>query len=179
MPIETDRRTRFEALVAEVHDPLERYLRRRTSPDDVDDVLGDVLLTMWRRLDHIPAPALPWCYGVARRTLANHRRAAARRLRLVTRLEAEPASPAPDHQAPDPELAAAMARLPGPDLEVLTLWAWESLEPREIAVVLGITTNAVSLRLTKARARLSRLLGGQDPRRGGHEEVGHAGEHSS
>ena len=77
----------------------------------------------------------------------NHRRAASRHLRLVERLETEP-PPArdddPARQLEDPELAAALASLPVADQEILRLWAWEQLEPREIAMALGSTSNAVS-----------------------------------
>jgi RNA polymerase sigma-70 factor (ECF subfamily) len=67
-------RLRFEALVAEVYQPLQRYLYRRIDSAIADEVLGDVLLVMWRRVDDIPAEAaLAWCYGVARGCLANKR----------------------------------------------------------------------------------------------------------
>ncbi len=48
----------FEQLVAEAYEPLQRYLRRRTDPGTADDVLGDVLLVMWRRAADIPQAAL-------------------------------------------------------------------------------------------------------------------------
>ena len=84
------RRRRYEALVEQVHDPLIRYLMRRMPSHDAEDVMSDVLLILWRRLDVVPEPApLPWCYGVARRAMANHRRGTRRRLALVGRLEAE------------------------------------------------------------------------------------------
>ena len=58
---EGERRDRFEALVADVYDPLQRYIRRRVAVDEAGDVLSDVLLTMWRRLEDVPEGAvLPW-----------------------------------------------------------------------------------------------------------------------
>lgn len=168
------RRARFEAVVADIHDPLQRYLRRRSRVEEASDILADVLLTVWRRLDEVPEGAtLPWSYGVARRTLANHRRSASRHLRLVERLETE--RPVfgvdPAENLEDPDMAAALAMLPAADQEVLRLWAWEQLEPREIAQVLGSTANAVSLRLTRARKKLSDALTRQDP-----SEAGHVGD---
>ena len=57
----------FEAVVKEVYEPLQRYLRRRTDRTTAEDVLADVLLVLWRRVDDIPTGAsLPWSYGVAR-----------------------------------------------------------------------------------------------------------------
>jgi RNA polymerase sigma-70 factor (ECF subfamily) len=171
MSPEGARRARFEAVVADIYDPLQRYLRRRGPGEAVSDVLADVLLTVWRRLDEVPDEGvLPWSYGVARRTLANHRRAASRHLRLVSRLEAERPVFADDpaDSFEDPELAAALAGLPAAEQEVLRLWAWEQLEPREIAQVLGSTANAVSLRLSRARKKLTDALTRQDPSGAGH-----------
>jgi RNA polymerase sigma-70 factor, ECF subfamily len=146
---------RFEAVAAEVWVPLQRYLRRRTDAATADDVLGDVLLVMWRRRLDIPEDAaLPWCYGVARGCLGNARRGDDRRLRLVQRIAAEPVAA----DSADPDLDAALARLPDRDRELLRLWAWEGLAPREIAVVLGVTPNAASIRLHRAKEALRKDL---------------------
>jgi RNA polymerase sigma-70 factor (ECF subfamily) len=166
------RRDRFEAVVAELHDPIQRYLRRRAPADEAGDVLADVLLTVWRRLEDVPQDAaLPWSYGVARRALANHRRAKARHLRLLQRLESERPPAFDDDPAAsleDPGLAEALAGLPVADQEIIRLWAWEHLEPREIAQVLGSTANAVSLRLSRARRKLAGAMARQDPTSPGH-----------
>lgn len=146
----------FEALVADVYGPVQRYLRRRTDPATADDVLGDVLLVMWRRADEIPSEsALAWCYGVARRCLANAVRGSERHLKLVQRLASEPALAEPQD---DPVLAEALRALPERDRELLRLWAWEQFTATEIAVVLGITPNAASLRLHRATKKLKRQL---------------------
>lgn len=180
MSSETQRRDRFEAIAAEVFVPLQRYLRRRVPADDADDLFGDVVLTIWRRLDDVPADAaLPWSYGVARRTLSNHRRSTRRRLRLVDRLEAEPIPTLildPAEGLEDPDLADALAVLTAADQEIVRLWAWEQLEPREIAEVLGSTSNAVTLRLSRARKKLGEALSRQDPPRAGHIGDRHAEE---
>jgi len=178
---EGERRARFESMAAVVSDPVQRYLRRRATADESDDVFADVLLTIWRRLDDVPADAvLPWSYGVARRALSNHRRAASRHLRLVERLEAErePIQVAdPADSLEDEDLAAALAALPVADQEVLRLWAWEHLEPREIAQTLGSTANAVSLRLSRAQKKLADHMTRQDPLPPGHIEDRSAEEH--
>ena len=155
----------FEALVAEAYRPMLRYLARRTDPATADDVLGDTLLVLWRRFDDVPADArLPWCLGVARGCLANRVRGD-RRFRLLTERLADtargPAGPAGPAGAAgdDPALDDALARLPARDRELLRLWAWEQLAPREIAVVLDITPNAASIRLHRAIGKLRDLLG--------------------
>ena len=142
----------FEFVVADVYGPLQRYLRRRTDPATADDVLGDVLLVMWRRAGEIPPDAaLAWCYGVARRALANSLRGSERRLKLVRRLATEPPSPRAED---DPVLAEALHALPAGDRELLRMWAWEQLAPAQIALVLGITPNAASIRLHRANKKL-------------------------
>lgn len=161
------RRRRLDDLVVEVYVPLQRYLLRRTDRATAEDVLGEVLLTLWRRLDDVPADAaLPWSYGVARRCLANAVRGEQRRLRLVERLARAP------HDLPpvdDGGLAEAMAAGSDADRELLRLWAWEQLPPRDIAVVLGVTPNAVSIRLHRALGRLrERMDVGKSPAAAGH-----------
>jgi RNA polymerase sigma-70 factor (ECF subfamily) len=154
---DADRRRRFEDVVAAVYEPVQRYLRRRTDAASADDVLGDVLLVLWRRLDDVPGDLpLPYAYGVARGCLANSRRGVVRQERLVRRLAQE--RPADDGDPLDGGLAAALEALPEADRELLRLWAWEQLPPRELAVVLGISANAASIRLHRARQRLKELL---------------------
>lgn len=156
---------RFERLYLLARDPLARYLARRAAPDAVEDLFAEVMAIAWRRRTDMPdEDQLPWLYGTARRVLANHRRSASRFGRLVERLNTTGRAPAVDPfapQGPDVDLAAGLAALAPDDAEILRLWAWEELAPREIAVTLGITPNAASIRLHRAKARLrGRLEGG-------------------
>ena len=165
---DADRRARFERLFADVYGPLQRYLRRRTDAASAEDVLADVLLVLWRRLDEVPAGAeLAWAYGVARRCLANSLRSTARQDRLVRRLAEVPAQVAPDE-----DLAEELSALPETDREVLRLWAWEQLAPREIALVLDITPNAASIRLHRATKKLREQLSARKDQ----SPPGHLGE---
>jgi RNA polymerase sigma-70 factor, ECF subfamily len=182
MEVAVDRKQRFESIVAEVYEPLQRYLGRRAHADDVSELLNDVLLIVWRRLDDVPAADLrPWTYGVAKRCLANHRRGNDRRLRLVGRLAADPLTRAPHVQPSTPDdahhgLITALAELDHSERELVRLWAWEQLEPREIAIVLDTTANAVSLRLTRAKKKLALSMQRQNLARAGHEGFGHKKE---
>ncbi len=163
MSTAADRRASFESLVADAYEPLQRFLRRRTDAATAEDVLGDVLLVLWRRADDIPADApVAWAYGVARGCLANAVRRTARQERLVQRLATQPAAGAPAEHA---ALDEALAGLPETDREILQLWAWEQLAPREIAEVLGITANAASIRLHRAIGKLREKLA--PPRKSG------------
>ena len=164
---EDARAARFTVVATDVWEPLQRYLRRRIDAGDVDDVAAETLTVVWRRLDDIPDGAeLPWCYSIARRCLANHRRGTARRSRLVDRLtrRGEPATNGADDPASivddsDPALYAGLALLSADDRELLGLWAWEQLSVAEIAIALGTTANTASVRLRRARQRLAGHLG--------------------
>ncbi|RPH35500.1 MAG: sigma-70 family RNA polymerase sigma factor, partial [Chloroflexi bacterium] len=52
----------------------------------------------------------------------------------------------------------ALSRLSASDQELLRLVAWEELSHAEIAEVMGISVNAVAIRLHRARARFERAL---------------------
>lgn len=162
------RRTRFEAVVREIVDPLRRFLARRTDAATADDVLAETLLVLWRRYDELPDEPLPYAYGVARLCLANAERGARRQRRVAGKI----ATLDPPREAPEPvgddRLAEAMAQLPGSDAELLRLWAWEQLTPGEIATVLEITANAASIRLHRAKEKLRESLRKIDAA-GGHE----------
>lgn len=161
-----ERERRFEQVVGEVAAPLHRYLVRRLPSSEVDDVLAETTLVLWRRLDEVPADAvLPWAYGVARNCLANAVRAERRRTRLDGRLRSvgggEPREMDEEDASADAaalRVHAALDRLTPEQRELLRLWAWEDLTPAEIAVVLGTTANAVSIRLHRARRRVADLL---------------------
>lgn len=150
-----DRRARYEAAFTAVYEPLQRYVRRRCAPAAADDVVAEVLLVLWRRLDDVPADAmLPWTYGVARRVLANERRGTRRRLALVERLGSNAAAPVVP-TTPDSDLDEALGQLSADEREIVHLWAWEQLAPLEIAVALDITPNAASIRLHRAKGKLA------------------------
>jgi len=98
----------------------------------------------------------------------------------VLRLAAEPPvgreGPPP---ADAPDVAAALAALSDRDREVVLLWAWEGLAPREIAIALGTSANAVSLRLSRAKRRLKSRLARHPARqdaRGLGQETGVSGK---
>jgi len=171
------RRARFEHLARDVWAPLHAYVARRAPWSEVDDIVSETLTTLWRRLDDIPDDAtLPWSFAVARRTLANQRRGDRRRAGLFelvvhrTRPADLATAAVPELGDGDPQLAWALAQLPNGDVELARLWAWEQLEPREIAVVLGLSANTASARLSRLRRRLHELLDARhDPVAAGHE----------
>ena len=176
----TDDEDRFRRVYGDNFPLLLAYaVRRVEQPEDAADVVAETFLTAWRRFRELPPdPEVRlWLYGVARRVLANHHRGGARRERLGERLGDRLrqrltdvfASSDPGVEVPERIVVRqALARLSEPDREVLMLTAWEGLEPREVATVLGIGASAVRTRLSRARARL-RELTGDDLAPPGHE----------
>ncbi|GAB2635691.1 RNA polymerase sigma factor [Kribbella swartbergensis] len=157
------RRERFEDLFGTHREAVLGYLRRRTdNGHDAADLLADTFLVVWRRLDDVPTgnQTRPWLYGVARRVLANHRRGEGRRHALATKLRQELTDlDATETALPDDTPAArAFRALPEQDRELLSLVAWEELDTAQIATVLGISSNAVRIRLHRARKRFAKLL---------------------
>ena len=157
-PATIDDESAFRRLFVDTYPSLVAYARRRVPPDRADDVVAEVYATAWRRradLDPATSP-LPWLYGVAANAIRNLRRADERRLRLVERIEAQPAPAerADPSEAPGGELRAALHRLSFDDQEVLRLVAWEGLSHAEAGRVLECSANAVGIRIHRARKRL-------------------------
>ena len=152
---------RFTALYERHFDAIERYVRRRAAEVAVVDVVAEVFLVAWRRLDEMPATPLPWLYGVARRVLANELRGRDRRNRLVERVAGHSSHSEADHAdavASRMSVAAAFDRLSDDDRELLRLTAWEGLGTSGAAKALGCSTATLAMRLHRARRRLHREL---------------------
>ncbi len=63
----------------------------------------------------------------------------------------------------DPRLEQALACLGERDLEALTLVAWDGLDHRTAAQVMGCSTGSLTVRLHRARRRLARSLAEAEP----------------
>jgi RNA polymerase sigma-70 factor (ECF subfamily) len=123
-----------------------------------DDIVSDVFVVAFRRLDDIPAEPLPWLLATARRILANHRRAAGRYDAATSQLTALNRTVWHDDALGGSELIAALAKLSDRDREVLLLVAWEDLDPESAAVVLGCSRATFAVRLHRARRRLAAAM---------------------
>jgi len=132
-------------------------------PDDVHDVVAEVLVTAVRKWDRIPEDAaLPWLYRTAHHHVAHRHRAQGRRDDLADRLAAQPDAIEQSHSdavenAVDASVVvhAAISTLSASDAELLRLSAWEQLTTVEIAYVLGCREATVRVRLSRARSRMA------------------------
>lgn len=152
-------------LFAERFDEVWRFARRRcASSADADDIAAETFAVAWRRRHDLPPgdEARLWLFATARLVLANQQRSERRRSGLRDRLAAVPTAtsvdPADVVADGDHGLAAALAALAADDRDLLVMRAWDGMAVADIAVLLGCTPNAVSLRLTKARRRLADAL---------------------
>ena len=157
-----DARQAFEEAYA-AHEPSVRaFVLRRLGETGADDVVSEVFLAAWRRVDELPADSLPWLLNIARGVMSNRRRADVRWQALVARMSHEPGH-AGAGQARDLDLGVfeALATLSETDRELVLLVAWEGLSRDQIAAALGIPRGTVTVRLHRARRRFARALEGR------------------
>jgi RNA polymerase sigma-70 factor (ECF subfamily) len=151
-----ERTTRFENLYRETASSVYGYCLRRGARELADDVVDDVYLVAWRKLDDVPRDALPWLFATARRVLANHRRSRQRQAALVDQLmsDARPLSPPADLSP----VMEALRTLRPAEQELLLLVAWDGLSTRQAAEALGCSAVAARVRLHRVRRRLAAAL---------------------
>jgi RNA polymerase sigma-70 factor (ECF subfamily) len=162
----------FDALFDAHYSDLRRFvLRRIENRDAAGDILAETFAIAWRRRVDTPEAALPWLFGICHRVIANHRRSAKRRLRLLNRMAGsrpdfgrDPA----DVLAERSEIGRAFSKLSDSQREVLSLIAWDGLSAAEAATVLDCTPEAFRVRLHRARNELAKHLAeaGQEPSTG-------------
>jgi RNA polymerase sigma factor (sigma-70 family) len=133
-----------------------------------EDLTQTTFLHAWRkrgavRLEH--DSARPWLLAVATNMARNHRRGLRRRLRLAERVtheytvdHADDVAARVDDERRMADVLAAVRRLPRAQQEALALCIWSGVSYSDAAAVLGIAESSVRARVSKARARLSRLL---------------------
>jgi RNA polymerase sigma-70 factor (ECF subfamily) len=150
----------FEALYAQHASAIKGYAVRRIGPTRADDMVAEVFLIAWRRLDQVPAEPRPWLFGVAMRVLANERRRAARYDAALGRLEPAAATldPAESSLLASGPVQQALRDLSDSDREALLLTAWEGLSHREAALALGVKEATFTVRLHRAKRRLGRAI---------------------
>jgi len=128
----------------------------------VDDVVQDVFLTAYRRLEQLRFEVSPraWLFGVTRRVAFRHRRGAARRVRRHEALAelARPAPQAPQQRHDDAELLRGLlARLGEGTRAVWEMTELLGMSAPEIASELALPLNTVYSRLRLARRQLAEL----------------------
>lgn len=156
----------FDQLWERYAGPVRAYLRRQCrDPQLAEDLLQDCFIRLASAAPDLSEDASlrPWIYTVARNAFLSRRR------RWILEAEHRGVFEPPPLPHGDPldeaignerrgALESALLRLPPELREPLVLHAVEGLEPREAAVVLGLSYDAFRQRLSRARARLRQEL---------------------
>lgn len=165
-------RAREEAALAELYDRLSPWVlgvahRILGDADEADEVLSDVFVQVWRRIDQHDAsrgPLTPWVLSIARNRSLDVLRRRGRWRRKVALVEAEAKVEGdldeasvpgwPVHQA----VHQALAALPEEQRRVVLLAYFEGLSHSEIAQRTGDPLGTVKTRLRLAQQKLEESL---------------------
>lgn len=160
--------TEFEQMFNSYSHSVRGFIWRRSNGLDIaisspDDIEMDVWSIAWSRKESAPNDELfklPWLFQISRHVLANHiRKTDARRKYGSTLDPKEISTLAADALVLiNEEVSEIFDALNSSEREVMALTVWEDLKPQQIALVLGISPNAVSIRLNKARKKISNYL---------------------
>lgn len=158
-----EREKRFRQIADEVTPSVAAYVARRQYPlakADLDDIVADVLLVLWRRMDDVPVDgAVPWAIAVARNVRRNAVRKSTNAAVTASKLRSSgTTASAEDAVIGDEGITQALASLSEDDRELILLHFWDGLSAAAIATVLGITENAAAVRLTRAQERFRRFF---------------------
>jgi len=139
------------------HPDVVRFVVRRINDREVAmEIASDVFRITWRAHRERELPDRGWLFATARNLIGNEYR---RRKRVRALVEKAAASVIPDNPTDDDgRIAAVLERLPERHAEVLRLAYWDELSGEEMATVLGCSTNAVWIRLTRARSAAQKIL---------------------
>jgi RNA polymerase sigma-70 factor, ECF subfamily len=149
---------RLRSLARDFTPQVASYLYRRAYPlttAEIDDLVEEVLVIVWRRLDDVPEGAeLPWMIGVARNVLNNARRKHSRRRSAHERLRPRgDAASAEDSVAANEQLRDALGALGEADREILLLHYWDGFDAAALAASFSISEGAAATRLSRATER--------------------------
>ena len=155
---------RFGEIYGRYEPDVYAYARRRFDAETAQDVVADVFAVAWRKFADAPTGSeiLPWLYRIAYLVSSNHRKGYTRRNRLDSKLRAVPETEGgwvDDQVVVRDEVRRvedALANLSPGDRQILQLSVWEQLTNPEVALVLGISSEAAAQRLHRARRRLTR-----------------------
>ncbi len=131
---------------------------------DVEDTVQEVFMSALKNISTFRRDASlgTWLFRIAVNECHRQQRKRLLRLRLwksepAARIAPSAATPTLDRET-CAQVRAAVAELPARDREVVVLRHLEDLPIPEIAHILGLSRNAVEVRLTRARQRLRATL---------------------
>lgn len=167
--------TALTELIARHQDRLFRTACRvLRDPARAEDATADAFAAVWARCKSWrgDAAASTWIYQVAYRVVLDHARARRRWWRVFARPAPDLVADFGDELADRDERAhtarrldAALAGLTPDDRALVHLHYYEGQSLAEIGAVLGLTRDALKMRLSRVRDRLRKALGDWDESR--------------
>ncbi len=157
----SDFRVACEQHMGELHAFFAYRVGSRLDADDLTQETLERAFRAWARYDPSRASARTWLLAIARNLLIDHYRASVGRHTLT--LEDEPrvaATYAEPDLGLDPALAAALARLPEREREIIALRFGGDLSGPEIAALTGLSLANVQQILSRSLRRLRADLEG-------------------
>jgi RNA polymerase sigma-70 factor, ECF subfamily len=153
-------REALELLLRSVQPALHRYVRGLIGSSHSDDVLQEVLVTLYRKLRLLHSPELfrPWAYRVASRVAFRHLK---KSRRWPEQLDESLVEELPALASPPPERLQELLNLNGISLTsraVLALHFQEELSLSEVAAILEIPLGTVKSRLAYGLSAIRKQL---------------------
>ena len=143
-------------------DLLVYFERRLTDREEAADLLGQTMLTAWRRVEKMPADVerqRMWLFVIAANTLSNHRRTWQHRLALADRLRDHLAASTPASEFGDAHAVRdAVLRLHNAQRELVMLIHWDGFTIVEAAEILGLNPSTARSRYATAKESLRTAL---------------------
>jgi RNA polymerase sigma-70 factor (ECF subfamily) len=148
----------FEDLVR-AHSGRIRQIARRFAPKGaVDDLVQDILTRLWRSYSGFRGDSKveSWIYRVALNAAMTHLGEAAKARTLHAAVSAQPAATVepPRGASPADILSDFLSRLGDVDASILMMYM-DGLTAEEISGVLGITGNAINVRINRMKQKFN------------------------
>src|SRR5690554_3201481 len=142
----------FTAMLQDNQAALERLARRYAGPHDWRDLLQEIHLQLWRSFGSFDGRAQrsTWVYRVALNTALSHVR---RPRRPHVPLDAAPERGCSGHAVDPMDVLETFLAGLEPVARAILVMDLEGLAREQIAEVLGITPNAVAVRMTRLRRK--------------------------
>lgn len=151
---------RFREVDRDFLGPIRAYLARRVPFGEVEDLAADIFAVAWKKQSSVtPGEELPWLYRIASYVVANYRRKERHRLDALWLFHEPDSAPAADALLEsDPDLAAVWKTLSITQREILALVIVDGVPVQDAAAACGMTPNALSIRLHRAKKQLAQGL---------------------
>jgi RNA polymerase sigma-70 factor (ECF subfamily) len=148
----------FEDLVREHSGRIRRIARRFATNGAVDDLVQDILTRLWRSYPSFRGDSKveSWIYRVALNAAMTQQSAAAKVRTLQTAMSSQPSATeiTPGGASPADILSDFLNRLGDVDASILMMYM-DGLTADEMSGVLGISGNAISVRINRMKQQFT------------------------